>query len=296
MLDLCRTKMKITIIGPGAIGLLLASSLEELNDVSILVKKKHYDTLNKKGLWIKKGKNKRKIKANIITEMGDSEVVIIAVKSYDLQETTKILRTFEGKIIICQNGLEMLDYNPRNSNDILAIVTSVGAVSLELGITEFMGTGNTVIGNLNGTDNRTWNLENIFTEKYFRILPVKNIIKHIWLKATINSAINPIASFYSLRNGRLSEEKYWNLVEELLKESMKIAKANNIEFPESPLEAAKMIVDKTPNNLCSMLQDLKKGQRTEIEEINGIIIKIGKMNNLKTTVNSKYLNKIKSIS
>ena len=35
--------MKITIIGPGAIGLMLASSLEELNDVSILVKKKHYD-------------------------------------------------------------------------------------------------------------------------------------------------------------------------------------------------------------------------------------------------------------
>ena len=60
MLDLCRTKMKITIIGPGAIGLLLASSLEELNDVSILVKEKHYDTLNKKCLWIKKGKNKRK--------------------------------------------------------------------------------------------------------------------------------------------------------------------------------------------------------------------------------------------
>jgi len=296
MLNLYRTKMKITIIGPGAIGLLLASSLEELNDVSLLVKKKHYEVLNKNGLWIEKGKNKRKINAKIITEMEDPEVVIIAVKSYDLQATKKILRTFKGKIIICQNGLKMLDYNPGNSNDILAMVTSVGAVSLKLGITEFMGTGNTVIGNLNGTDNRTWNLENLFTKEYFEILPVTNIVEHIWLKATINSAINPIASFHNLRNGKLSEEKYWKSVEKLLNESITIAKANNIKFPESPREAAKRIIDKTPNNLCSMLQDLKKGQRTEIDEINGIIVKTGRKYNLMTTMNDKYLQKVKSIS
>ena len=288
--------MKITIIGPGAIGLLLASSLEVLNDVSILVKKKHYDKLNEKGLWIKRGKNKRKIRAKIITEMEDSEVVIIAVKSYDLQATNKILRTFKGKIIICQNGLKMLDYSPENSNDILAVVTSVGAVSLELGITEFMGTGNTVIGNLNDTDNRTWNLENIFANEYFGILPVTNIVEHIWLKATINSAINPIAAFHNLKNGKLSEVKYWKLVERLLNESMMIAKANNIKFPENPLEAAKRIIDKTPNNLCSMLQDLKKGQRTEIDEINGIIVKTGRKHSLVTTMNDKYLQKVKSIS
>ncbi len=288
--------MKITIIGPGAIGLLLASSLEERNDVSMLVKRKHYDTLNKNGLWIKKGEKKRKIKAKIITEMENPDVVIIAVKSYDLQTTKKILRTFKGKIIICQNGLKMLDYNPENSNDILTIVTSVGAISLELGITEFMGTGNTVIGNLSDTDKRTWNLETLFTKEYFEILPVTNIVEHIWLKATINSAINPIASVHSLRNGKLSELKYWKIVEELLKESIKIAKANNIEFPENPLEATKRIIDKTPNNLCSMLQDLKKGQKTEIDEINGIIVKTGEKYNLVTTINNEYLQKVKSIS
>ena len=288
--------MKITIIGPGAIGLLIASSLEDLNDVSMLVKKKHYDKLNKNGLWIKKGEKKSKINAKIITEVEDPEIVIIAVKSYDLQITKKILRTFKGKIIICQNGLKMLDYNPENSNDVLAIVTSVGAVSLDLGITEFMGTGNTVIGNLNGTGNGTWNLEDIFSKEYFEILPVTNIVEHIWLKATINSAINPIASFHNLRNGDLSKEKYWKSVEELLKESIMIAKANDIEFPESPLEATKRIIDKTPNNLCSMLQDLKKGQKTEIDEINGIIVKTGRKYSLVTAMNDKYLQKVKSIS
>ncbi len=71
---------------------------------------------------------------------------------------------------------------------------------------------------------------------------------------------------------------------------------NNIRFPHNPLEETKKIISNTPDNLCSMLQDLKKGQRTEIEDINGIIVKIGRKNNLDTTLNQKYLDKINSIS
>ena len=288
--------MKIAVIGPGAIGLLLASSLEKHNDVSVLVKKKHYNLLNDKGLWIKKGNNQRKIRANVVTEIKDSEIVIVAVKGYDLESTRKVLKDFKGKIIICQNGLKMLEYTPPNYNDVLSLVTSVGAVSLDLGITEFMGTGSTVIGNLNRDDERTWNIENLFSNEYFEIRPVKNIIDYIWLKATINSAINPIAAVHNLENGKLNDNKYWDLVKKLLKESMNIAEENNIQFPNNPLEAAEKIIAKTPDNLCSMLQDLRKGQRTEINEINGIIVKIGREKNLDTTLNSKYLEKIKSIS
>ena len=288
--------MKITIIGAGAIGLLLASSLEKHNSVSVLVKKKHYDILKEKGLWIKKGNNQRKIRANVVTKIKDSEIAIVAVKGYDIESTKKVLKNFKGKIIICQNGLKMLEYNPPNENDLFTIVTSVGAVSLDLGITEFMGTGTTVIGNLDKIDNRTQNIEKLFTKEYFEIFPVENIIGHIWLKAIINSAINPIAAFHNLKNGKLCDSEYWNSVKELLSESMNIAKKNNIKFPQDPLEAAENIIDKTPDNLCSMLQDLKKGKRTEIDEINGIIVKIGRKRNQNTTLNSKYLEKIKSIS
>ena len=288
--------MKITIIGPGAIGLLLASSLEKHNDVSVLVKEKHYDVLIERGLWIKNGNKKKRIKANIVTEIKDSEIAIIAVKGYDLESTKKILNNFKGKIIICQNGLKMLEYNSDNDNDVFSIVTSVGAVSLELGISEYMGAGTTVIGNLNNEDKRTFNIDKLFSEDYFEIFPVENIIEYIWLKAIINSAINPIAALHNLKNGQLSESKYWKSVRELLTESMNIAKENNVQFSKNPLEETKKIISKTPENLCSMLQDLKKGQKTEINEINGIIVRIGHVKNLDTTLNQKYLDKINSIS
>ena len=45
-----------------------------------------------------------------------------------------------------------------------------------------------------------------------------------------------------------------------------------------------------------MLQDVKKGRKTEINEINGILVQIGKKNNASTQLNSEYLKKIKAVS
>ena len=117
--------MKITVIGPGAIGLVLAGSLDSKNQVSVLTKPEAYEKLKQKGLWIKERNKKRKINAKISTEIDDSEIVIIAVKGYDLNTAVNLLHNFKGKVVICQNGLKMLNLNLEHSNDIYAIVTSM---------------------------------------------------------------------------------------------------------------------------------------------------------------------------
>ena len=69
MLAVHGNKMKITIIGAGAIGIVLAASLETKNEVSVLVKPENYNKLAKKGLWIIEGDEKRKINAKIISSV-----------------------------------------------------------------------------------------------------------------------------------------------------------------------------------------------------------------------------------
>jgi len=288
--------MKITIIGPGAIGLLLASSLEKHNDVSVLVKEKHYDVLIERGLWIKNGNKKKRIKANIVTEIKDSEIAIIAVKGYDLESIKKILSNFKGKIIICQNGLKMLEYNSDNDNDVFSIVTSVGAVSLELGISEYMGAGTTVIGNLNNEDKRTFNIDKLFSEDYFEIFPVENIIEYIWLKAIINSAINPIASLAEVKNGKLRNPELNEKVREICEESESIAQKKGIKLPLNPWKEINSIIEKTSENKCSMLQDLENGQKTEIDSINGELIKIARELSIIPVENQQVFSEIKKIS
>ena len=207
MLTIHGNKMKITVIGAGAIGIVLAASLDTKNEVSVLVKPENYNRLAKKGLWIIEGDEKRKIKGKIITKVIDSEIVIIAVKGYDLQNAKKLLDTFTGKVIICQNGLKMLDFNLSNKNKIYSIVTSIGATSSELGVSEFKGTGKTIVGSLFNVKEDSKKISDLFSSYYFDICHSKDIKKHIWLKAAINSAINPIASYNNLKNGELKKEK-----------------------------------------------------------------------------------------
>ena len=295
MLDIYGKKMKITVIGAGAIGIVLAASLDNKNEVSVLVKPENYKRLIKKGLWVIEGNIKRKIKAKIVTEVIDSEIVLIAVKGYDLQNTKKLLDSFTGKVIICQNGLKMLDFRLSNDNEIYAIVTSIGATSSEIGVSEFKGTGKTVVGGLFNVKKDSKEILELFSSYFFDISQTKDIKKEIWLKAAINSAINPIASYHNLKNGELKKSEYWTQVKELLTESVSIAKSNGIKFRNDPIDLTEEIIEKTADNLCSMLQDIKKGRKTEINEINGILCQMGKKQNIIPKLNLEYLKKIKTL-
>jgi len=295
MLDIYGKKMKITVIGAGAIGIVLAASLDNKNEVSVLVKPENYKRLIKKGLWIIEGNKRRKIKAKIITEVIDSEIVLIAVKGYDLQNTKKLLDSFTGKVIICQNGLKMLDFRLSNDNEIYSIVTSIGATSSEIGVSEFKGTGKTVVGGLFNVKKDSKEILELFSTYFFDIRQSKDIKKEIWLKAAINSAINPIASYHNLKNGELKRTEYWSQVKELLTESVSIAKSNGIKFGNDPIDLTEEIIEKTADNLCSMLQDIKKGRKTEINEINGILCQMGKKQNIIPKLNLEYLKKIKTL-
>jgi len=288
--------MKVTIVGAGAIGLVLAASLDQKNNLSILVKEERCSELKDKGLWIKNKNGKRKINAEIITELEEAELVVYAVKSYDMDEATNLIKDYNGKIIICQNGLRMLNYNFSNKNTVYAMVTSIGAERISPGISEFKGTGLTYLGNLNEKESLPNDIAKLFSYEFFKVSSVHNIKDYIWCKAVINSAINPIATFYNLKNGDLIQDEYWKQIKELLSESSKVAESEGIIFPNSPLKSARDIIEKTPRNMCSMLQDIKKERKTEIEEINGEICRIGRKNGIQITLNDLYLKKINALN
>ena len=138
-------------------------------------------------------------------------------------------------------------------------------------------------------------ISDIFSSHYFDIYYSNDIKKHIWLKAAINSAINPIASYHNLKNGELKREEFWSQVKKLLAESVSIANSNGINFNNNPLDLAEEIIKKTADNFCSMLQDIKKKKKTEINEINGILCQMGKKQNIDIKLNLEYFKKIKNL-
>ena len=92
------------------------------------------------------------------------------------------------------------------------------------------------------------------------------------------SAINPLGALLGVPNGRLLELPDALIVQEsVIKECVPVAAAKGIALDAvEMMEATREVCRKTAANLCSMLQDLRAGRRTEIDSINGAFARFGR--------------------
>jgi len=290
--------MKITIIGAGAIGTTLAALLSKKGtEISILSNKeiegdKEIMLMNFRGKTIRK-------KVRIINTLDDSDWYILAVKSYDVKELINSLKNKKANILCCQNGIKTYNLLKTEINEkrLSHMVTGMGCSKIDTGKAEFKGSGFTFIGEFSGEIKGAINeLANIMNESEIECKIVDNIFNYVWLKTIINSSINPVAAYNKVVNGKLSEPSLNDQVKKICNESILIAQKIGIDLPLNPWEEVKNIIRNTSDNKCSMLQDLENGNRTEIDAINGEIIRIAKANNLNCRYNQEFFDKIQSIT
>ena len=289
--------MKITVIGAGAIGTMLGAILsEDETEVSVLTKNSnHNDHIILENF---RGKTLQK-KAIYINNLDNSDWFILAVKSYDVEKLIEPLKKTRGKILCCQNGIKTYNLlkNEVDSKRLSYMVTGIGSSKIRTGKARFEGAGFTFLGEFSDRNGEKINhLSKKMNLSGIDCKVVNNIFGYVWLKAIINSSINPIAAYHKVENGRLKEPELNTQVKEICAESSLIAQKIGIKLPLNPWEETKNIIRNTSNNKCSMLQDIENGKRTEIDSINGEIIRIAKANNLNCEKNEEYLNKIKAIS
>ena len=82
----------------------------------------------------------------------------------------------------------------------------------------------------------------------------------------------------------------------ICEESKNIAERNGIVLPLDPWKEINSIIEKTSQNKCSMLQDLENCQKTEIDAINGEIIRIAKKLSIIPTYNKQVVSEIERLS
>ena len=126
---------------------------------------------------------------------------------------------------------------------------------------------------------------------------VEDIIQESWEKIFVNVGINPFGALTRLTNGKLLEnEGIKILMSEAVKEAIEVAKKKNIKLSENNfVELTYDVAKKTSNNKNSMLQDILKGKKTEIDFMNGRILKYAKDLNLKTPINELLTSLVKGL-
>ena len=100
--------------------------------------------------------------------------------------------------------------------------------------------------------------------------------RELWRKALVNAAINPVTADQDLANGALAREPWRGQAENLLREAQAVARAEGFDFSDEQADHELWkVVRATAQNRSSMLQDLDRGRRTEIDAISGAVLAAG---------------------
>ena len=297
--------VKILVMGAGAIGSLFGGLLSKRNEVTLIARKEHVHAVRENGLKLV-GKTQMTTKPKAfctVEEIGtEPDLILFTVKSFDtekaIREVKKILHE-KTTIITLQNGLDNIPKITKiiDKSKVLAAVTTEAALFLKPGVVKHTGKGYTIIGELDGRiTERLKRIENEFNEAGIRTSISCNIWKEIWIKAVINSCINPITAVFDIKNGDILEhDTLFSIAEKVLRESLEVAKAKgNVQASEKEvLQRMKKILENTSDNFSSMVQSLRRGKRTEIDSINGFISRAGREIGIKTELNDLLIRLVK---
>lgn len=298
--------MNIVIFGAGAIGSLFGALLSKKNKVILIGRKPHVKAICRNGLTID-GKTKLNVKvaaADSVDKVDTHvDLLILTVKSYDTETSIKQAKSIVSKntvVISIQNGLGNIDGIKKfvNRGNIIAGVTTHGVFFSKPGVIKHTGKGTTILGELNGSKTkRIDNIVNIFSRTGIETFVSEDILKEIWIKAIVNSCINPLTTFFQCKNGYLLENPVLEkILEKICEESTSIANAYGIDLASSSMiQKTKEVVKDTYENHSSMLQSILQGKKTEIESINGRIVEVGRKHNAKTLMNEILVYSIESM-
>ncbi|MBY9001398.1 MAG: 2-dehydropantoate 2-reductase [Candidatus Heimdallarchaeota archaeon] len=302
----------ILIAGLGAIGSILYSRLDRTNAKLVcLTSKRGTMDIREKGLVVKliTDETPKIHKVDVHEFLPDKykfKKCIVATKAYNNQVLADYLVDYmddDSSILLFQNGINVEQPFAEKEKDwkITRAVSSVGAYRDEKYVTE-TAIGETKLGVINysgGDEIKEWKtvLSSIGLEATIPGDFPEDFAYHYWLKAIVNSTINPIGSITKLKNGDIIKDKQLlDLIERIVDELIAIL-ADMITIPRSyALETIHKIARITSGNKCSMLQDLENGVETEIDYLNGKFLEIGKNKEIVSPINSKLVSIIKSLS
>ena len=298
--------MHFLIVGPGAMGCLFAARLKKAGyDVTLLdYNKERAEQINNQGIMVEgvTGEYTEKVTTVVGGIPTRPDFVLICVKSYNTGEAGKAIKSWiepKTRVVTLQNGVGNLEILEEifGKETILGGVTAEGATLLGPGKIRHAGQGETIIGPGGDPDSPAERIISDFNKAGFQSRSTDNVDDLIWGKLIINVGINALTAITRLKNGRLPElEGARRIMEEAVKEAVSVVDAKKIKLPyPDPLGRVVEVCQATAGNIASMLQDVLKERMTEVDFINGAIVRAGKALGIPTPVNLTLTSLVQAI-
>jgi 2-dehydropantoate 2-reductase len=302
--------MKIAVLGAGAMGSVIGGLLAKAgNDVTLVdVSKPTVDAISANGLKIED-------KAGAIdtirlratdqpSSIGPVDLLLVFVKCYHTETAVTAVRSLiapQTTVLSLQNGW---GNGPRiarivGEDKLLLGVCYHSATVTAPGHVLHAGKGMTFMGEANGKmTERLARMAKAFTAAGIEVTTTPDVLKEIWSKLALNVCTLPTSALLRFYAPQLIEhEPMLDLMRALLREVVAVAQAQGIalDFDEHWEAITGLLKRCGPNAKSSMLQDVEKGRRTEIDVINGAIIEAGQRLGIATPYNDVLVKLIKSL-
>ena len=293
--------MKISIIGNGAIGKLLAFNCQQL--------KLDYQVITRGGLPIElevtdniDHQQRLSLPVSPLKSLSNSDIIILPLKAYQIAgfiEQHQSLIHAQQTLVLLHNGMGTIEtvqqLLPHNS--LIAATTSYGAFKPNNNTLQIKGIGESHFGWINQTrDCPTQIVETLLSA----ILPPtswhQDIRLALWLKLAINAAINPLTALYNVPNGALSGSEFQTQISILCEEISRLMSCLGFTLGSVELlHKINKVIKDTADNFSSMNRDVHAKRRTEIDFINGYLVLQAKKCGLECPINLNLFNKIKAL-
>lgn len=290
--------MKIAVMGAGAVGCYYGGMLARgANEVTLIGRAAHVDAVNRDGLKLDTQTFQANVPMHASTDASavrGAQLVLVCVKSTDTREAAQLLAPHlepDALLLSLQNGVDNAEVlQAALPQTVAPAVVYVATEMAGPGHVKHHGRGELVLGPAARRDD----VLQAFAAAGVPVQISDNVVGALWAKLIVNCAYNALSAIAQMPYGRLVQgQGVLAVMNDAVQECLAVAGALGVVLPEGIEQSVRDIARSMAQQSSSTAQDLARGRRTEIDHLNGYVVRMGQQHGVATPVNRTLLSLVK---
>lgn len=270
--------MKIAVMGAGAVGCYYGAMFALAgHTVTMIGRPAHVEAMQADGIVLLKAGTRHRAPVQATIEpsgVAGAELVLISVKSDDTVAAATAIAPHladNARILSLQNGVDNAErLEAVFGRAVIPAAVYVAVETLAAGQVRHNGRGELVIGA--GPDSEA--LAQSFAQAGIPTDVSANVRDVLWTKLTINCAYNALCAIGELPYGAMvGVAGVPEAMADVVAECRAVASAAGVRLPDNLGDSVTGLAAAMPSQFSSTAQDLQRGKKTEIEHLNGYVVR-----------------------
>ncbi|WP_322011848.1 2-dehydropantoate 2-reductase [Paraburkholderia sp. J12] len=285
--------MRIAVMGAGAVGCYYGGMLARAgHDVVLIGRAQHVEAIGRDGLRLETQQFDERIGRPHLTASTDpaavegAQLVLFCVKSTDTERAGAYIGSrlaADTLVLTLQNGVDNAErLRGAIAQEVAAAVVYVATEMAGPGHVRHHGRGELVIE----PSSQSEAVAQTLVEAGIPTQISANVRGALWAKLILNCAYNALSAITQLPYGRLVEgEGVRASMRDIVAECIAVAQADGVSLPPDVDLAVRRIAETMPGQYSSTAQDVARGKRSEIDHLNGLVVRRGEALGVATPAN-----------